>query len=60
MPTYVYYCNSCDKKFNQVEKFGSGSTIKCKFCNKKKANREFSAPTVLYKGNGWYSKPHND
>ena len=48
------------KSFTQVESFNGNSKIKCKYCNKKTATRQFSPPTVLYKGSGWYSKPHND
>ncbi len=58
MPTYVYKCNKCSNTFDKVEKFGSSSTIKCIYCNKKTATRQFSPPTVLYKGDGWYSKPN--
>jgi len=60
MPTYVYSCSKCNQSFSQVEKFNDNSKIKCIYCNKKKATRQFSPPTILYKGDGWYSKPHND
>ena len=60
MPTYEYLCKKCSKTFTQVEKFGGGSKIKCRYCGKKAAERQFSSPTVLYRGSGWYSKPHND
>mgnify|MGYP003111792290 CR=1 FL=1 len=57
MPTYQYLCEKCTKSFTQVESFNGNSKIKCKYCNKKTAIRQFSPPTVLYKGDGWYSKP---
>lgn len=60
MPTYEYLCKKCGKTFTQVEKFGGGSKIKCRYCGKKAAERQFSSPTVLYRGSGWYSKSHND
>jgi len=60
MPTYVYYCSKCDKTFSRVESFNDNTKVKCLHCNKKKAIRQFSPPTILYKGSGWYSKPHND
>ena len=60
MPTYAYLCKNCTKSFTQVESVNGNSKIKCKYCNKKTATRQFSPPTVLYKGTGWYSKPHND
>ena len=57
MPTYQYLCKKCTKSFTQVESFNGNSKIKCKYCKKKTAIRQFSPPTVLYKGDGWYSKP---
>jgi len=60
MPTYEYLCKKCTKSFTQVEDFNGNSKIKCKYCRKSSATRQFSPPTVLYKGSGWYSKPHND
>ena len=60
MPTYQYLCKKCTKSFTQVESFNGNRKIKCKYCKKKTAIRQFSPPTVLYRGDGWYSKPHND
>ena len=56
MPTYVYLCKKCNKSFSRIEKFNGNSKVKCEYCGKKKAVRQFSPPTVLYKGDGWYSK----
>ena len=60
MPTYEYLCKKCSKSFSKLEKFNGNGKIRCKYCKKKTAIRQFSPPAILYKGAGWYSKPHND
>ncbi len=59
MPLYRFICQECKETFEQrlaVTELDQ----KCVQCphGHQKVQRLFSAPTIIFKGNGWYSKDH--
>ncbi|MBL76062.1 MAG: hypothetical protein CL763_03970 [Chloroflexi bacterium] len=54
MPIYSYYCDSCDVEFDLRQGFDAGKEARCASCGNP-AKRKFVAPTVIYKGSGFYT-----
>ncbi|MBI67882.1 MAG: FmdB family transcriptional regulator [Chloroflexi bacterium] len=54
MPIYSYYCDSCDKEFDLRQGFDAVTEADCASCGNP-ARRKFVAPTVIYKGSGFYT-----
>ena len=54
MPTYVYKCSENNHLFEMVQKFSDKPGANCPTCGSN-ANRQISAPTVIYKGSGFYT-----
>lgn len=52
MPAYDYRCED-GHAYERREPFGSPVEHPCEDCGKP-ARRQFSAPTVVFKGSGWY------
>ena len=52
VPTYDYRCEG-GHRYERREPFGSPSTHACERCGKL-AQRQLSAPPVVFKGSGWY------
>ena len=53
MPTYEYYCEHCDEKFEQyhvVDERDQGTCPKCGGHCK----RVFTAVPIIFRGSGWY------
>ena len=55
MATYEYICKKCDLVMEVVVPMGSNKEIRCPEDNTK-MKRVFTAPGVLYKGEGWAKK----
>ena len=55
MATYEYICKKCDLVMDVVVSMDSNKEIRCPEDNTK-MKRVFSAPGVLYKGEGWAKK----
>ena len=53
MPAYDYLCEA-GHRYEKREPFGSPPRQPCDQCGAM-ANRQFSAPTVVFKGKGWYA-----
>ena len=55
MPTYEYYCKTCEIKFDVKQSFDSKPVAKCieKDCDEE-CQRQFSVVPVVFKGSGWY------
>jgi len=53
MPIYEYKCNSCGKKFEKIEKFSDSPLETHEECGGP-VERLISAPTLQFKGTGWY------
>ena len=54
MPTYEYQCDSCKRRYDLREGFDAPSSHPCERCDKGTANRVLHAPTVVFKGSGFY------
>ena len=54
MPTYEYQCDSCRRRYELREGFDAPSSHPCERCEKGTANRVLHAPTVVFKGSGFY------
>ena len=55
MPTYDYHCAKCKKTYELRESFSAPDRHRCQECRGGTAKRVLTAPTVVFKGSGWYS-----
>lgn len=63
MPIYEYKCDSCEYRFEKLQKISDSPISICPSCNKKTANKLVSASKFRLSGNGWYEtdfKTSND
>ena len=54
MPIYEYECVSCKHRFELKQGFDAEPTESCPLCQAT-SRRLFHAPTVIYKGSGFYT-----
>ena len=54
MPIYAYHCVSCGHEFDLKQGFDASTEAPCPNCEDT-ARRRFVAPTVIYKGSGFYT-----
>lgn len=54
MPTYEYECPECTAVYELQQSFSAETTHTCEKCGKGIAKRVLHAPTVVFKGSGWY------
>ena len=54
MPTYEYQCDSCKRRYDLREGFDAPSSHPCERCENGTATRVLHAPTVVFKGSGFY------
>jgi putative FmdB family regulatory protein len=54
MPIFDFECAKCKAVFEFSRPFGSKENPACPACKSKKTEKLFSAPTVVFKGEGWY------
>ncbi len=54
MPTYDYQCQGCNAVYELRESFSAPMEHVCEECGKATAKRLLSAPTIVFKGTGWY------
>ena len=54
MPTYEYRCESCKRRYERRESFSAPTSHACERCKKGTAKRILHAPTVVFKGSGFY------
>jgi putative FmdB family regulatory protein len=58
MPTYDYFCQDCNHRFERFEKMSDDGLKECPKCKKKKSKRLLGPGCgALFKGPGFY---HND
>jgi len=58
MATYLYKCSICGAKFEKQLSINEGySKIVCPNGHTQ-VRKVYSAPSVIYKGSGWYSTDH--
>jgi putative FmdB family regulatory protein len=53
MPLYEYQCKKCGHRFEKIQKFSDKPIKKCPDCGGQ-VEQLISAPTVQFKGSGWY------
>ncbi len=53
MPLYEYQCKKCHHRFERIVKFSDPLMKRCPDCGGA-VERTISAPTVQFKGSGWY------
>ncbi len=52
MPIYEYECKNCGR-FEKIQKFSDSPLSECPTC-KGEVNKVISAPSVIFKGSGFY------
>ena len=53
MPLYEYQCESCEARFEKIQKFSDPPVKTCPRC-RGKVRKLVSAPAFQFKGSGWY------
>jgi putative FmdB family regulatory protein len=53
VPIYEYECESCDERFELMQKFSDKPVKKCPKC-RGAVHKVLSPPALLFKGSGWY------
>ena len=53
MPIYEYQCCQCGQVFEMLQSFGAEPLKKCIHCQGK-VQKLLSAPSLQFKGKGWY------
>ncbi len=53
MPIYEYECESCQERFELMQKFSDKPLKKCIKCGGS-VHKVLSPPALLFKGSGWY------
>ena len=54
LPIYDYQCGSCGHRFELRQSFSAESEASCLKCGSS-SRRRFHAPTIIYKGSGFYT-----
>lgn len=54
MPNYEYRCDTCKRRYELREGFDAEASHTCQRCKKGTAKRILHAPTVVFKGSGFY------
>jgi putative FmdB family regulatory protein len=53
MPIYEFKCTKCNSTIEVFQKISDKSPTRCKKCGGR-LEKQFSAPAVQFKGEGWY------
>jgi putative FmdB family regulatory protein len=53
MPLYEYRCTKCGHLFEKIQTFSARKIKKCPECGGR-VEQTITAPTVQFKGSGWY------
>jgi len=53
MPLYEYQCESCNHRFERIQKYVDPPIDTCPNCGGK-TRKLFSSPAIQFKGTGWY------
>jgi putative FmdB family regulatory protein len=54
MPLYEYQCESCNNRFERIQKFSDPPVETCPACGKGPVRKLLSSPAIQFKGSGWY------
>jgi putative FmdB family regulatory protein len=55
MPTYEYACDSCEHRWELLQKISDDALDTCPSCAAKTAKRLISGGSFILKGGGWYA-----
>lgn len=58
MPLYEYRCTKCGHQFEKIQTFSAADVKKCPVCQSA-VERLISAPSVRFKGSGFYATDYN-
>ena len=53
MPLYEYECDSCQHRFEVIQKFSDAPVDTCPKCGSA-VHKLISSPAIQFKGSGWY------
>jgi putative FmdB family regulatory protein len=53
MPLYEYQCQSCDHRFERIQKFSDDPVRECPSCGAE-VEKLISSPAIRFKGSGFY------
>jgi putative FmdB family regulatory protein len=53
MPLYEYQCETCGCRFEVIQRFSDSPIEVCQTCGGR-VRKLLSAPTIQFKGSGWY------
>jgi putative FmdB family regulatory protein len=53
MPLYEYQCQTCEQRFERIQKFSDPPVETCPSCGGK-VTKLLSSPAIQFKGSGWY------
>jgi putative FmdB family regulatory protein len=53
MPLYEYQCESCQHRFERIQKFSDPPVETCPSCGGP-VRKLLSSPAIQFKGSGWY------
>jgi putative FmdB family regulatory protein len=53
LPLYEYRCQKCGTRIEKIQKFSDAALKRCEKCGGK-LERLVSAPSIQFKGTGWY------
>ena len=54
MPLYEYQCESCNERFERIQKYSDPPLDVCPKCGKGPVKKLPSSPAIQFKGSGWY------
>jgi putative FmdB family regulatory protein len=54
MPLYEYRCESCDHRFEVIQRYSDDPIAVCPSCGKGPVVKLLSSPAIQFKGSGWY------
>jgi putative FmdB family regulatory protein len=55
MPTYEYFCDACEHRFDEFQSINDKPLKKCPKCGRPKLRRIFGAgAAIIFKGSGFY------
>lgn len=60
MPLYDYYCESCHKTTEMLQKANDPLATQCPHCHQHHLKKQVSAAAFQLKGSGWYVTDFKD
>ena len=54
MPLYEFQCESCEHRFEKIQKYTDPVPDACPKCGAANVRKLMSSPAIQFKGTGWY------